>query len=554
MVRLLTLALIAFVSLLPVRSPSAQSEPDPYAAILPEQRAGVIIATSGRLARYRIVATIGSGGDEEPATVSGELTVALPPSVIGDAVSLPFRLYPDDPVYGPGDIAVDEVTVDGSPVAPRVGAEPSVVWVPLPASSRRGGEVTVAMRFETVVPVRSAASFGIFSTQPDAGSMALAHWYPLLAGRTSAGWDVGPVSANGDPVFTNAALYDLSLDLRGDLVLVAPGVEIEAAADGDRVTRRFVTGPVREAALAVDDDWTAAEAMVNGTRVVAYAEPANAAGRDLALDAAVAALDIFSRRYGPYPFRQFTVVEMALSDAIGMEYSQVVLINDGVIARGGDGGDEARFLEFVVAHEVAHQWWYGLVENDQQQTAFIDEGLAEHAAAYTYFADRYGPTVAAAEMERRVGRWYRQQMATGGDLVVDQPTDDFPDRAAYAAAVYAKAALGFDAIRDEIGDEAFYAALRGIVADYRFAVVDAAAVRAAFDASCRCDIGSTWSRWFRQRAGLPESQGSGTGAGTPHPAVIAAAIPRVRAPARWRAPGGRPANGVSRAGPVPSPP
>ena len=52
-------------------------------------------------------------------------------------------------------------------------------------------------------------------------------------------------------------------------------------------------------------------------------------------------------------------------------------------------GDQDDWLELVTVHEVAHQWWYGLVGNDEVHDSWLDEGLTEYSTIL-YYGQRYG--------------------------------------------------------------------------------------------------------------------------------------------------------------------
>jgi aminopeptidase N len=54
-----------------------------------------------------------------------------------------------------------------------------------------------------------------------------------------------------------------------------------------------------------------------------------------------------------------------------MEYPALVMISDNI-------GEHISYEE-VIVHEVAHQWWYSLVGNDQINYGFLDEGLTEYS-------------------------------------------------------------------------------------------------------------------------------------------------------------------------------
>src|SRR5207248_3238311 len=111
---------------------------------------------------------------------------------------------------------------------------------------------------------------------------------------------------------------------------------------------------------------------------------------EAALDFAAAALRVFEARFGPYPYRYLDVVEAPIvGGAGGVEFSGLVTVasmfyrppsaDTSVIGKlmAGMGGAQGSILEFTVAHEVAHQYWHGLVGSDSRQEPYLDESLAQ---------------------------------------------------------------------------------------------------------------------------------------------------------------------------------
>ena len=79
------------------------------------------------------------------------------------------------------------------------------------------------------------------------------------------------------------------------------------------------------------------------------------------LAAAQKSVSTFAASFGPYPYPELDVVLGAFPDFGGMEYPTIVF---------------SEVDKWTVAHEVAHQWWYGLVGNDQYAEPWLDESLA----------------------------------------------------------------------------------------------------------------------------------------------------------------------------------
>jgi len=92
-------------------------------------------------------------------------------------------------------------------------------------------------------------------------------------------------------------------------------------------------------------------------------------------------------------------------------------------------------------------------------------------------------------------------LTTGEDHIADQPAAAFPDTFAYFTTVYRKTALGFDALRTEIGDEAFFAGLRAYAETMRFHVATPPDLRTAFEGASGRDLGAFWHGAFEATEG-----------------------------------------------------
>jgi hypothetical protein len=434
-----------------------------------------------------------------PVTVVGTLDLEFINATGTALAELYLRLYPNDERYTDGGIELEEVTVDGTAVEPELSVGETVARLALAEPLPDGGSVDVSLGFTTTM----VQSFDFFSTMfnyvPETGTISLAHWYPILAGYDPAtGWLLAPISLNGDLVFSNTALYDVALTAPADIVVTASGNQVAEDVMGETTRRQFVTGPAREFSVMIDNDFGSMRREVGDTTVTAWYNPEHGIGAAAVLDAGVQALTLFNELFGTYPYEELDIVESQMFGAGGIEYPQLIGIDMSLWedpAIQAEQGFPPGLAEYIVAHEVAHQWWYGLVGNNHYAHAFIDEGMAE-ASTIVYFERIRGE--AAADLHRIVNlsNSYAFQYALGGDSVVNQPTDAFGDPGAYFASVYSKAGLGFDALRVEIGDDAFFAGLSDYTATHRFDVAAPDDLRAAFEEASGEDLAAFWRGWF----------------------------------------------------------
>ena len=119
-------------------------------------------------------------------------------------------------------------------------------------------------------------------------------------------------------------------------------------------------------------------------------------------DAAKAALRAYNRRFGCYPYPTYSVVACDFYIG-GMEYPNLVMIDQSLYHQ-----ERAETLEFVVAHETAHQWWYQMVGNDEVAEPWLDESLTNYLPP-ALLPDTQGPEAfeAAYEKLRRPARHRR---------------------------------------------------------------------------------------------------------------------------------------------------
>ena len=478
-------------------------DPALYDPVLAAERDEVQDETAGRLSRYRIDATLIPG---DPARIEGTVDLLYYNDTGRTLEALYLRLYANDDLYEDGGMTLEAVEVDDLPVTPALSVEDTVAELPLPTELAEEETVPLAVTFTAEIPGNPSGGYGMYGVDDESGTWALAHWYPVLAGHDQDGeWNLLPPSVNGDPVFTNAALYEVTLTAPDRLVLVTSGSEVETDAAGDALTsHRFLTGPVRDFTIVADDDFQVLSQEVDGTTVNSWYNPDQEAGAASVLDDGVEAVRIYSDRFGPYPYEELDLVDVDVGGgAAGIEFPQLVFIGDDYYDAPATIYGVPGYLEMLVVHEVAHQWWYGLVGNDQYVDAFIDEGLASYSEAI-YFEARYGPEVGQATLDFYLKANYLAWLFERGDGVVHQPTDSYPDPNVYSVFNYYKASLGFDAIHDAIGDDAFFAALPAYVAEFRFGIATPADLLAAFEEASGQDLDELWRHWFEAAEGAQD--------------------------------------------------
>jgi aminopeptidase N len=179
------------------------------------------------------------------------------------------------------------------------------------------------------------------------------------------------------------------------------------------------------------------------------------------------ALTGYSARFGAYPYRRFSIVFDDFGTSFdGMEYPNYVLSSP---------------YEGAVLHEVAHQWWFGLVGDDQYRHPWLDEAFAEYSAE-----ELLGLTVPAHHCD-----W----LAPGERMDAAMDTYEASGDTMYHDAIYHEGTCMLFDLQNTIGKDAMNTFLRTLVQRYAYGVVCPADVRAVAQSITGRDLSAFWAKW-----------------------------------------------------------
>lgn len=393
-----------------------------------------------------------------------------------------FHLFPNLPDLA-GRLDVSAALVDGRPVSSGTEQRDALLRLELPTPLQPGATATVELEFQTRAPLGvSRSAYGAFNKE--AGVLALASAFPIVAIVRGGVWDTGPIDTKGDLVNSETALFDVRLHAPVDWKLVTTGVAIDYQAEKGQQSTRFVSGPQRDFMItAVQLSELSAE--VDGTRITSFFRQGSAAGGRNALNAAVNSVRAYNKRYGRYPLRELDVIEVNARTFLGVEYPGLTLIEHGLYTKPAD-------LAITVAHEVGHMWFYSTVGNDVQREAWLDEGFASYSQII-YREEVEGPAAAARELNIFRER-YRTNRTAGRDAPVAQPNNRFARN--YTPIVYGKSVLFIQVLRNQLGEAGFDRFLHDYYATNRYDYVSGNDLVAAAERVCGCQLDTLYANWI----------------------------------------------------------
>ena len=393
-------------------------------------------------------------------------------------------------------------------------------------------------------------------------------WYPALAVRQNGRWVDDAPEGLGDVGYSVMSDFNVSINTPNTVQIAATGnaaapnggARVYQAQD----VRDFAV-LMSQDWVVNQKVYNVGGKPVN---VTAYTLKKDAAQAGRAIDIAGNALQIYDKRFGSYLYGDFKVVQGPIrSGAGGMEFSGMTSIAQGLygdmqkelgnlanslganlgmgggpqadalkdlLGEDGDGlkataaqteGDDGggnpaqdmlngllggqaammnSLLEETIAHEVAHQWWAMAVGSDSIRAPWLDEALTNYSSMI-YWEDRYGAAKAAEMRDTHLKQPYSLARMMGApDGPANLKTADYSNNLQYGALVYGKAALFYQALREKMGDVAFFGALRDYYRDETNQLSNAGDLLAHFEQRApgqKAAIRALYQRWILGSSG-----------------------------------------------------
>ena len=304
-------------------------------------------------------------------------------------------------------------------------------------------------------------------------SVNLGNFYPVLcAYEEGKGFYECVYSSNGDPFYSECADYEVTLTTDAGYVAASSGQAVSATRQGGKLVTEYELKNARDFALVLSEEYELYQTQAEGVQILYYAYEEENAGQMLELLSDC--ISYFSDTFGDFPYKTYSAVQTGFCFG-GMEYPALVYLSDSL--------SREEYL-YTAVHETAHQWWYAAVGNNECEHAFLDEGLAEYSS-YLFFSEykEYG-TDAAALLKRAHSACnalvsVQEQVFGEADTTMDRPLSEYGGYE-YVVIAYDKGMLLFDALRDAVGDSAFFSSLRRYYAQNKGKIATPASLAAAF--------------------------------------------------------------------------
>ena len=396
------------------------------AALVPTPAAAA--TTTALVQRYEITATLDVPAARLDATVEMELTNRSYRTIDHVNLSAVPRALGFFTLTGP-------VTADGAEIEPDWTTSINL-RVPLDdLEPRETARIVVPFRLDLE---RGPDAFTARTSVAN-GVLSFGQWFPIVSTEHE-------VYGLGDPQISFTA-DSIRLDLETTTVLprdavACPGLERLPDTTGNAWT--CASTDVRDFSFVVNPRFRLTSRSVDGTELRVYTETVSGtATAALATEALIG----LSATFGDYPWADLVLAEVGSGGGFSMEYPRMIHLTRDKVSD-----------PYVVYHEVAHQWFYAQVGNDQQREPWLDEAFADFSARMLLGIGENQCSTRPVNSE--VFDW-PASATTGGDWTSCD---------GYFHAVFYRGTEFLTAVRAAMGDDAFFVAMRSWVDRRRFGV------------------------------------------------------------------------------------
>jgi len=214
--------------------------------------------------------------------------------------------------------------------------------------------------------------------------------------------------------------FETTVSTDPDQIALAPGyLEREWSENGRRYFHYKMDKPILDFFSYQSARYTVKRDLWNGVALEVYYDARHDFNVDRMIESMKKSLQHYSLAYSPFQFRQMRVLEFPDYERFAQSFANTVPMSEsiGFIADLKDP-DDIDYVYYVVAHEVAHQWWaHQVIGARVQGVTMLDESFAQYSALMVQ-EQEYGPQQMRKFLQYELDRYLRGR---GGELVEEMP-------------------------------------------------------------------------------------------------------------------------------------
>ncbi|MGE1103828.1 M1 family metallopeptidase [Peribacillus simplex] len=264
----------------------------------------------------------------------------------------------------PSTVKVESINLDGKTV--KFNLEKDTLTVPLNEKLEPNQNVVLDIKYEFTLPEK-----GLRFTKNE-NNYFLAQWYPMIATYRNHKWNKEEYRLKGETYHTAFSDFKIQYKLPKDLNLIS-------SSDNDRYPSKR-TGVLegenlKDFYISFLKEPNVIQKKTDDITIRVFGVDERKELHKEISEMAIEAMNYFQDTIGPYPHKQLDII----LDEKGMEYP-------GVVTAGSNYNrlESPEHIKRIVVHEIAHQWFYGVISNDPYHDAWLDEGITDLATLLFY--------------------------------------------------------------------------------------------------------------------------------------------------------------------------
>ncbi len=367
------------------------------------------------------------------------------------------KLYFGDEKYL-GRLDSTNFSVDGISVTLKnhaLGKE--VAWFNLPKLLLPGDSITISTPFRIKIPFGEVSRLGHLED-----SYQITQWYPKPAVYDKNGWNVMPYLSVGE-FYSEYGEFNVSITLPKKYKLAASGNLIEKSTQKQLRTETYLLKNAHDFAWFADTSWIEETSWIilpnSGRKVKTYMKyrPENERVYKNSVLFVDSAVYYYSLWVGDYPYEICGAVDGGLTAGAGMEYPTITVLGET---------ENRALLEEVTLHEVGHNWFYGILGNNERKNPWMDEGINSYYERRYYeevkpdmnfydFAPILGFLKHEAPRQKEYHHYLHDYVNTRNN---DQPANLEANKYSsinYGCVIYSKVSVSFNYLEKYLGKELF---------------------------------------------------------------------------------------------------
>ncbi|MDA1775051.1 M1 family metallopeptidase [Bacillus cereus] len=339
-----------------------------------------------------------------------------------------------------GDIEITSVTIQGEKVS--YTEQEQVLKIQLAKLLQPDECVDVKIDFTVKIP------FGSQRMHYRDEIYSITKWYPILAmyDPKTEKWDENPYHPYGESDYSEFSDYKMKLTVPKEMVVAATGTEKESIDQNKKIIQ--VDAPnVREFAFFVSPHYAKETTDIDGITLNSYYDKRKdnkhfvLGGLNVARDK----FEFFNQKFGQYVYPEFDIVETRIEggnmeyriEGGDTEYPTIVQLQE--YTHQSD--------HFALVHEIAHQWFYGMIGNNPYCDPALDEG-------FTIFAHYYSRRPWATGMSKfQLPR--TDEIFTKVTGAINRPINQYSNLDDYATSIYSKGHFPLVDLYSKVGENKF---------------------------------------------------------------------------------------------------